>query len=164
MHDAGKSDVGVVPVKSSNNPALAAGAETAEGRPTTNGNLFQPPATGAQYPATTLSGLERIRQAARKERKLRFTSLIHHLTPALLFDAYESLRRDASPGVDGVSWDAYEEAARDHIARLHQQVQGGVYRAQPSKRAWIPKADGRQRPVWSKNSDSSVKSHYAASR
>jgi len=147
MHDAGKSDVGVVPQKPSNKPAPVAGAEMVEGRPATNGNLFQPPATGALYPATTLSGLERVRQAARKERKLRFTSLFHHLTPALLFEAYESLRRDAAPGVDGVTWHAYGEAARAHIARLHQQVQGGTYRAQPSKRAWIPKADGRQRPL-----------------
>jgi group II intron reverse transcriptase/maturase len=146
MHDVGKSDVGVVPLKGQNKPGKP-GADVLEGRPATKGNLLQTTVTGAQYPEPTLSGLERIRQVARREGELRFTSLYHHITPALLMEAFASLKKMASPGVDGVTWQEYEEGVYGKIAKLHDHVQSGTYRALPSKRAWIPKSDGRQRPL-----------------
>ncbi|MBA3753364.1 MAG: hypothetical protein H0X01_04345 [Nitrospira sp.] len=137
-----ESDEGVVP----RNPPKAA-AEAREGRPETEGNPEQPTATGVQYPEQASSGLSRIREAAKRDGGLRFTSLMHHVTPSLLTEAYEALKRTAAPGVDGVSWHAYGEDLRTRIADLHDRVQNGRYRAQPSKRAWIPKADGRMRPL-----------------
>ncbi len=137
-----ESDEGVVP----KNPPKAA-AEAREGRPETEGNPEQPTATGVQYPEQASSGLSRIREAAKRDGGLRFTSLMHHVTPSLLTEAYEALKRTAVPGVDGVTWHAYGEDLRTRIADLHDRVQNGRYRAQPSKRAWIPKADGRMRPL-----------------
>ncbi len=138
-----KSDEGVVP----QNP-LKAAAEAREGRPETKGNSIQPSVSGALDPQETSSGLSRIRAAARKNGEQRFTSLMHHLTPDLLMEAYAALKRSAAPGVDGVTWQAYGEGdVRTKIAALHRRVQSDGYRAQPSKRAWIPKSDGRLRPL-----------------
>lgn len=140
---AKESDEGVVP----QNPPKAA-AEVREGRPETTGNPAQPTATGTQYPVQALSGLSRIREASKRDGGLRFTSLMHHITPELLLEAYEALKRNAAPGVDGVTWQVYGAEGLDtRIAALHARVQSGRYRAQPSKRAWIPKADGRMRPL-----------------
>ena len=94
-----------------------------------------------------MSGLERIRQAARRDGKMRFTSLLHHVTVGMLEDAYRSLKRTASAGVDGVTWAEYGEALASRLTDLYGRVQGGRYRALPSKRAWIPKADGTKRPL-----------------
>jgi len=94
-----------------------------------------------------LSGLDRIRKAARKDKSLRFTSLIHHITVDLLRDSYKSLKRDAAPGIDDVTWKQYGEKLEERLPHLHERVQSGRYRAMPSKRIWIPKPDGRQRPI-----------------
>src|SRR5208283_952718 len=88
----------------------------------------------------------RVREAARKDGKARFTSLLHHITPGFLLDAYEALKRSAVPGVDDVTWHAYGENLHANLLELHTSVHSGRYRAQPSKRAWILKPDGRQRP------------------
>jgi len=94
-----------------------------------------------------LSGLDRIRKAARKDKSLRFTSLMHHMTVDLLRDSYQTLKRDAAPGVDDVTWQRYGEQREERLANLQERVQSGRYRAMPSKRIWIPKADGRKRPI-----------------
>lgn len=137
-----KSDEGVVPM---NRPKAA--AEDGEGRPEAEGNLSQPTSDGAQNPAPMSSGLARIREAAARDGKARFTSLLHHVTPGMLQDAYEALKRNAAPGIDGVTWHAYGENLHANLNDLHARVHSGRYRAQPSKRAWIPKPDGRQRPL-----------------
>jgi len=92
-------------------------------------------------------GLDRVRLAARLDRKQRFTALLHHVTIDLLRDAYSWLKRDAAPGVDGVTWQAYGEGLEDNLEDLHARVHRGAYRAQPSRRKFIPKPDGRQRPL-----------------
>jgi len=94
-----------------------------------------------------LSGLDRIREAARKDKGLRFTSLMHHITVDLLRESYLALKRDAAPGVDDVTWRQYGEQLEERLSALHERVQSGRYRAMPSKRIWIPKPDGRQRPI-----------------
>ena len=92
-------------------------------------------------------GLDRIRQAARQRRTERFTALYHHLSPPMLRTAFFALKRDAAPGVDGLTWRAYEADLDRRIADLHERVRRGAYRAQPSRRRYIPKPDGRQRPL-----------------
>jgi retron-type reverse transcriptase len=92
-------------------------------------------------------GLDRVRLAARLDRKQRFTALLHHVTVDLLRDAYSWIKRDAAPGVDGVTWHAYGEDLEARLEDLHARVHRGGYRAQPSRRKFIPKPDGRQRPL-----------------
>jgi group II intron reverse transcriptase/maturase len=94
-----------------------------------------------------MSGLERIREVARERKRDRFTSLLHHITVGSLEDAYRSLKRSASPGIDGVTWADYGEDLGGRLADLHDRVHGGRYRALPSKRSWIPKTDGTKRPL-----------------
>lgn len=91
--------------------------------------------------------MARIRKAAEKDEALRFTNLLHHITADLLREAYHSLKRKAAPGVDDVSWKEYGRGLEKRLADLHDRVHGGRYRAKPSKRTWIPKPDGRQRPI-----------------
>ena len=93
-----------------------------------------------------LPSLDRIREAAKRDKRTRFTALLHHVTPALLAWAFRRLKRDAAPGVDGVTWDEYEAGLAARLADLHGRVQRGAYRAQPSRRQYTPKPDGRQRP------------------
>lgn len=94
-----------------------------------------------------MNGLDRIREAAARDRNLRFTSLMHHITEELLRDAYGALKRDAASGVDDVTWHEYGEGLENRITDLYDRVQSGGFRAKPSKRVWIPKPDGRQRPI-----------------
>jgi RNA-directed DNA polymerase len=94
-----------------------------------------------------LSGLDRIREAAREDKSCRFTSLIHHITIGLLKDSFLALKRDAAPGVDDVTWHQYGEQLEERLPDLYERVQSGKYRAMPSKRVWIPKPDGRKRPI-----------------
>jgi RNA-directed DNA polymerase len=113
----------------------------------TEGNPEQLPAGRTQNRPEASSGLDRIRQAACRDRHLRFTNLMHHVTVDLLREAYFALKRNAAPGVDGVTWLEYGESLEARLPDLHDRVQSGRYRAQPSKRSWIPKSDGRQRPL-----------------
>ena len=94
-----------------------------------------------------MNGLDRIRKAATRDGNLRFTNLMHHLTAELLREAYEALKRNAAAGVDDVTWQEYGEGLEGRITDLHDRVQSGRYRAKPSKRVWLPKPDGRQRPI-----------------
>jgi hypothetical protein len=92
-------------------------------------------------------GLDGVRQAARERKQERFTALLHHLSIGLLHDSFHALQHKASPGVDGVTWQEYECALEDRLVDLHSWVHRGTNRAKPSRRVFIPKADGRQRPL-----------------
>ncbi|MDO9351140.1 MAG: group II intron reverse transcriptase/maturase [Deltaproteobacteria bacterium] len=94
-----------------------------------------------------MNGLDRIREAAARDRNLRFTNLMHHLTAERLREAYYALKRNAAAGVDDVTWQEYGEGLESRIMDLHDRVQSGRYRAKPSKRVWLPKPDGRERPI-----------------
>jgi RNA-directed DNA polymerase len=118
-----------------------------EGRQPTKENIGQATAPRTQSRISELSDLHGVRKAARKDKRTRFTALLHHVTVNLLRDSYYALKREAAPGVDGVTWKEYETGLDEKLADLHGQIHRGTYRAQPSKRAYIPKADGRQRPL-----------------
>src|SRR5262249_48359504 len=93
------------------------------------------------------SGLHSVREAAKRDKQLKLTALLHHVTLPLMRAAFYALKREAAPGVDGVTWKEYETDLDNRLKELHSRVHQGTYRAQPSKRAYIPKADGRQRPL-----------------
>lgn len=145
--DAGeKSDTPIVPKKPSNNGKSP--AEMAEGRGVAKGNADEPPASRTQsrtHDAST--GLEGIRETAKRNRKCRFTALLHHVTPSLLVESFYALRKQAAAGVDGVTWQEYESLLYGRVHELHREIHTGAYRAQPSRRVFIPKADGRLRPL-----------------
>jgi len=123
-------------------------AEVVEGRMQAKENIGQDRTQPAQDGKSRVSqGLAGVRQAAKERREERFTALLHHLTPVLLQASFYDLKREAAPGVDGVRWKEYEEGLAGRIAGLHSRIHRGAYRAQPSRRVYIPKADGRQRPL-----------------
>ena len=92
-------------------------------------------------------GLSGVRRVAKEKKQERFTTLLHHVTIDLLRESFASLKKQAAPGVDGVTWGQYEEGLEDRLVDLHGRIHRGAYRAQPSRRIYIPKADGRQRPL-----------------
>jgi len=147
MHVSRESDGPIVPEKRANKAGPEAAAEPVEGRGSTKGNAERTLLAPDTEPGKRGMGLRGVREAAKRDRKLRFTALLHHITPEMLQDSYFELKRMAAPGVDGVTWHAYGQDLEDRIDGLHGRVHRGTYRAQPSKRAWIPKADGRQRPL-----------------
>jgi len=122
-------------------------AEALEERPVTKGNSEETAANCTQRQGEALIELDRIREAARRDKNLRFTSLMHQITIDLLREAYNALKRNAAPGIDEVTWRQYREGLEGNLSNLHQSVQSGRYRAKPSKRIWLPKPDGRQRPI-----------------
>ena len=122
-------------------------AEAVEGSPLAKENAAQPNAGRTQSRETVSSRLSRVRQAARAGKHKQFTTLLHHLTVDLLRESYYALQRTAAPGVDGVRWEEYEAGLEKRLEELHSRVHRGAYRAQPSRRVYIPKADGRQRPL-----------------
>ena len=141
-----KSDALVLPGKPSNKGDQL--AEMVEGRSAAKGNAEQVRASRTQSRTSCAStGLESVRQAARRNRRLRFTALMHHITPQLLVDSFYSLHRNAAAGVDGVTWREYEKILPQRVTELHRMIHAGAYRATPSRRVYIPKADGRQRPL-----------------
>src|SRR5215469_1840857 len=146
MHAGGESDGCVLPSKCPNNGGQPP-AEGTEGRQPTKENIGQATAPRTQSRISELSDLLGVRKAARKDKRTRFTALLHHVTAGLLRDSYYALKRDAAPGVDGVTWKEYETDLDEKLLDLHGRIHRGTYRAQPSKRAYIPKADGRQRPL-----------------
>jgi group II intron reverse transcriptase/maturase len=91
--------------------------------------------------------LDRVREAAGRDKSLRLTALLHHVTPDLLERSYQALKRDAAPGADGTTWQAYGRDLEARLRDLHDRIHRGAYRAQPSLRRYIPKPDGRQRPL-----------------
>jgi RNA-directed DNA polymerase len=146
MNVGGESHGRVVPAKCPNKDGKPS-AEGAEGRRPTKENTEQTTASQMQSWGNALSGLGRVREAAGKDKRLRFTALLHHVTVPLLLDGFYALKREAAPGVDGMTWKEYETDLDKRLEDLHSRVHLGSYRAQPSKRAYIPKADGRQRPL-----------------
>jgi RNA-directed DNA polymerase len=143
----GKSDRPAVPEKSPNNAGQSA-TEGMEGRGLAKGNLPQQNASRTPSRIDALSALERVRQAAKKDRKLRFTALLHHIyNLETLRMAYFSLKKEAAPGVDGETWRHYGEELEKNIQDLSGRLKRGAYRAKPVRRVYIPKADGRQRPL-----------------
>jgi group II intron reverse transcriptase/maturase len=147
MNERGKSDRPVVPVKSSNKAGQPA-AEGMEGRGLTKGNPLEQNASRTQSRHNAPSALERIRQAASKDKEMRFTALFHHIyAPEALRTAYLCLKRAAAPGVDGETWRHYGEALEDNLQNLSHRLKQGAYRAKPVRRVYIPKADGRLRPL-----------------
>ncbi len=145
MHDREKSDSAIVAVKSSNKVEQSA-AETMEPRAEAEENAQQDGKHRTPGRESLSHGLMRVRTAARLDRKVRFTALLHHVDVDLLRDAYFLLKRNAASGVDGVTWHDYGEGLEERLKDLHARVHRGAYRAQPSRRKYIPKPDGRKRP------------------
>jgi len=146
MNGGGESSGGIVPAKQRNEDQ-GGSKEAVEGRPPAKKNAEEPNSRRTQSRTSEPSGLDRVREAAKQDRKKRFTALLHHVTIPLLESSYHSLKRRAAAGVDGMTWKEYGEDLAGRLADLHGRIHRGAYRAQPSRRVWIPKADGRQRPL-----------------
>lgn len=146
MHGQEKSDSPIVAMKSTNKPARA-GAEPMEPRGEAKGNAQWLRTRRTQCRESVSQRLERVRQAARHRKKERFTALLHHIDIDLLLTAYFWLKRNAAAGVDGTMWADYEHDLEANLVDLHRRVHSNSYRAQPSRRRYIPKPDGRQRPL-----------------
>ncbi|HEY6373332.1 MAG TPA: group II intron reverse transcriptase/maturase [Candidatus Sulfotelmatobacter sp.] len=141
-----KSDCAVVPVNQPNKGAQAP-AEVGEGRAQTEENIVQPRMRPTQSGKRMSQRLDGVRRAAKERKQERFTALLHHMSVELLRDSFYALQRKASPGIDGVSWQEYEIGLEDRLFDLHSRVHRGTYRARPSRRVYIPKPDGRKRPL-----------------
>ena len=146
MHADEDSDEVVVPAKRSTKEGSPS-AETVEGRASPKGNGGQATAVRTPSRGTASSRLAAVRQAARQSRDVRFTALLHHITVDLLKRSYLALTRDAAPGIDGVTWQAYGEYLEEKLKDLHDRVHRGSSRARPARRTYIPKADGSERPL-----------------
>jgi len=145
MHVSGKSDSCVVPKKRSNNGNTP--AEIVEERQLTKGNELQTAEARTQGRRTSSPGLQRVREKARKDKRAQFTALLHHITIDLLRESFLALEKKAAPGIDGVTWEQYEKDLELRLNDLHERIHRGSYRALPSKRTYIPKADGKMRPL-----------------
>jgi RNA-directed DNA polymerase len=141
-----ESDSGVVPMKGSNKGGQPT-AESLEGRPETKENVREPRMRPTQGGLRMSQGLEGVRQAAKERKQEKFTALLHHLTIDLLRECFYNIKRSAAAGVDKMTWKAYEQGVEDRLRDLHDRVHRGAYRAQPSRRVFILKSDGRQRPL-----------------
>ena len=141
-----ESHSGIVPMNYSNNDKTSS-AESGEGRPLINENAGQPSTHPTQSGERVSQGLAGVRKAARENKEMRFTALLHHLTVDLLRESFYSLKRKAAPGVDGVTWHEYEAGLEERLIDLHGRVHRGAYRALPSRRVYIQKEDGWQRPL-----------------
>src|SRR5215467_1795830 len=144
MNGHGQSDGPVVPA---NPPNKAAAAEAGEERGPAKGNTDGETRPGRSAGSGVSSELDRVRQVAVRDKEARFTALLHHVTLERLRWAYWALSPKAAPGADGVTWASYGQDLEANLQDLHQRVQQGRYRASPGRRAYIPKADGRQRPL-----------------
>jgi RNA-directed DNA polymerase len=145
-HRPEKSDLFIVATKLANKPGQP-GAESAERRERAEGNTEGQHTRRTQSRESVSQGLDRVREAAQQRKKERFTALLHYVTVDRLREAYSSLKREAAPGVDGATWQSYKQDLEINLTRLHEQVHQGTYRALPSRRRYIPKSDGRQRPL-----------------
>ena len=147
MNGKGKSDRPIVPTKRPNKAATAV-AEDVEGRGPDQGERGRAKRGPDSVPDVAApSALDRVRERTRQDKEVKFTALLHHVTIDRLREAYRRLHRNASPGVDGVTWDQYGVELEDNLLELHARLHRGSYRAKPSRRTYIPKADGRQRPL-----------------
>ncbi len=144
MNGHGQSDGPVVPANPPNN---AVAAEVGEGRRPTKGNTASKPRPGRSAGPGVSNALDRVRQVAARDKDARFTALLHHVDLDRLRAAYRAINPKAAPGVDQVTWRAYGQDLEANLRDLHERVQAGRYRASPSRRVYIPKADGRQRPL-----------------
>ena len=147
-----KSDAPVVPEKPPNKvqPPYSLGAGTAEaveGRGAAKGNAEESPAGRTPGRETALTGLQRVRETAKLDRRLKFTALLHHITPSLLVESFYDLNKTAAVGVDGVTWRDYENILYERVHELHREIHTGAYRAQASRRTYILKTDGKLRPL-----------------
>src|ERR1051325_7929109 len=145
-HAVEESDSGVVPMNQPNksgNPL----AEVGEGRPEIKENIAQSSTRPTQSGGSVSQGLSGVRQRAKERKQEKFTALLHHLTVDLLRESYFALQRKAAPGVDGETWQQYGTGLEGRLTDLHSRVHRGAYQAKPSRRVYIPKADGRQRPL-----------------
>ena len=143
-HGREKSDSSIVPKKP---PNKAGRPEAVEGRGEAKGNADQQSTHRTQSRARVSQALARVREAARQDGTQRFTALLHHVTIDLLRESFRALKPDAAPGADGVTWADYGEALESNLEDLHGRIHRGAYRAQPSRRQYIPKPDGRLRPL-----------------
>ena len=147
MHVSRESDDSIVPEKRANKAGPKAAAEPVEGRESTKGNATRTLLVPDAEPERRGIGLWGIREAAKRDKTMRFTALLHHVNLEMLRASFFELKRQAAPGVDGMTWHEYGRNLEERLSDLHGRIHRGAYRAQPSKRAWIPKADGRQRPL-----------------
>ena len=141
-----ESDSGEVPMKGLNKEGQPT-AESLEGRPETKENVRQPHMRPTQGGPRMSQGLEGVRRTAKERKQEKFTALLHHLTIDLLRESFYSIKRSAAAGVDRMTWKEYAEGVEDRLRELHDRVHRGAYRAQPSRRVYILKSDGRQRPL-----------------
>ena len=146
MYDHEKSDPAIVAVKPTNKAGQPA-AELVEPRAGAEGNASQQSTGRAQDRGTVSQALKRIRQAARQRKKEKFTALFHHVSIDHLAEAFSELKENAAAGVDGLTCRDYEQHLERNLEDLHARVHRGAYRALPSRRVYIPKPDGRQRPI-----------------
>jgi RNA-directed DNA polymerase len=146
MHSREKSDSAIVAGKPTNK-AVPTAAEPVERRAGAKGNASQQSTDRAQNRATVSQALERIRKVAKERKKERFIALFHHISIDLLDEAFYELKENAAAGVDGLTWRDYEQDLERNLEDLHVRVHRGAYRALPSRRVYIPKPDGRQRPL-----------------
>jgi RNA-directed DNA polymerase len=146
MHASEESDCAIVPMNQPNKEGQPS-AEVGEGRAWAKENIAQSNTSPTQSGKRVSQGLRGVRQAAQIRKQERFTALFHHVTVDLLWESFYALKRKAAPGVDGVTWQEYETGLEGRLTDLHSRVQRGAYRAKPSRRVYIPKADGRQRPL-----------------
>ena len=146
MHDHGKSDSPIVPKKPPNKTPDSV-AEEVEGRGLANGNTGQHAARRTQGRGSASYGLNCVREAAKREKGMQLTALLHHVTIQRLEAVYYTLKPKAAAGVDGVTWHQYGDKLKANLKGLHERIHKGAYRAKPARRSYIPKPDGRQRPL-----------------
>ena len=145
--NGGEESDSVVVLMKQPNKARTAAAEVVEGRTETKENIQQMHTSPTQSGHGVSQGLLGVRKVAKERKREQFTALLHHLTVELLRVSYYALKRKAAPGVDGIRWQEYEIGLKDRLQDLHSRIHRGAYRAQPSRRIYIPKADGRRRPI-----------------
>jgi RNA-directed DNA polymerase len=155
-HGHEKSDFAIIAMKPANKAEQPAAEQSAaeptatepvERRAETKGNAGQQSTYRAQSRVSVSQALERIRRVAKERKKEKFTSLLHHISIDLLVEAFSELKQDAAPGIDGLTWRDYRQNLERNLEDLHARVHRGAYRALPSRRTYIPKPDGRQRPL-----------------
>ena len=146
VHGDRESHSGIVPAKRSNE-GRGGPKEIVEGRPLTKENAEEPDPHRTPSRESGPSGLDRVRQAAQGDPKMRFTALLHHVNVELLRSSYYNLKRQAAAGVDQVTWQEYGDGLEEQLVDLHGRIHRGAYHAKPSRRVWIAKEDGRKRPL-----------------
>jgi len=146
MNGREESDPAIV-AKKPTNKAEQSATELVERRAGAEGNAGRQSTRRAQNRESVSQALNRVRKVARRRKKERFIALLHHISVDLLRQAFYELKRDAAPGVDGLRWEDYEAGLECRLGHLHERVRRGAYRALPSRRRYIPKPDGRQRPL-----------------